>query len=47
MKINVKAIKTLLKAKRVTLESVKKLVVDGLITAEKYKEITGIEYSNA
>lgn len=45
MKINVKAIKTLLKAKRVTLESVRKLVGDGLITAAQYKEITGKEYA--
>lgn len=44
MKINVKAIKTLYRAKRVTLESVKKLVVDGLITAAQYTEITGKEY---
>ena len=44
MKINTKAIKTLFRAKRVTLESVRKLVADGRITAEQYKEITGKEY---
>lgn len=44
MKINVKAIRTLYRAKRVTLESVKKLVGDGLITAAQYTEITGKEY---
>ena len=44
MKINVKAIKTLLLAKRVTLASVKKLVTDGLITEAQYKEITGVDY---
>lgn len=44
MKINVKAIRTLYRAKRVTLESVKKLVGDGLITAAQFNEITGKEY---
>lgn len=44
MKINVKAVKTLYRAKRVTLDSVKKLVKDRLITAEQYKEITGKDY---
>ncbi len=44
MKINVKAIKTLLRAKRVTLDSVRKLVVDGVITEAQYKEITGKDY---
>lgn len=43
MKINVKAVKTLYRAKRITLESVKKLVRDGLITEAQYKEITGGE----
>ena len=41
MKINVKAIKTLLRAKRVTVESVRKLVADGVITEAQYREITG------
>lgn len=44
MKINVKAIKTLLRAKRVTLESVRKLVADGVITEAQYREITGEDY---
>ena len=44
MKINVKAVKTLYRAKRVTLESVKKLVTDELITEAQYKEITGDDY---
>lgn len=44
MKINVKAIKTLLRAKRVTIESVKKLVADGVITEAQYREITGEDY---
>lgn len=44
MKINEKAIKTLYRAKRVTLEAIKKLVKDGLITAAQYTEITGEEY---
>jgi uncharacterized XkdX family phage protein len=41
MTINIKAIKTLFRAKRITVESVKKLVKDGLITEAQYKEITG------
>lgn len=45
MKINTKAIKTLLRAKRVTLESVRKLVADGVITEAQYREITGAPYA--
>ena len=41
----VKAIKTLYKAKRITLEGVKKAVADKLITEAEYKEITGEQYS--
>ena len=39
-----KAIQTLYRAKRITLEGVKKAVVDGVITKEQYTEITGKEY---
>ena len=45
MKINVKAIKTLLRAKRVTVESVRKLVAAGVITEAQYREITGAPYA--
>ena len=45
MKINVKAVKTLYRAKRVTLESVRKLVADGVITESQYREITGAPYA--
>lgn len=44
MSAKAKAIKTLFKAKRITLEGVKQAVVDGLITAQEYYEITGKEY---
>ena len=44
MKINIKAVKTLYRAKRVAIESVKKLVEHGLITDAQYEEITGEFY---
>ena len=44
MKMNVKALKTLLKAKRITVDSVKELVKSGLLTADQYAEITGEAY---
>ena len=40
-----KAIKTLYKAKRITLEAVKRAVRDGIITAVEYQEITGEEFA--
>lgn len=40
-----KAILTLYKTKRITLEGVKKAVKDGIITEGEYKEITGEVYS--
>lgn len=39
-----KAILTLYKAKRITLDGVKKAVKDGVITEAQYKEITGDDY---
>lgn len=39
-----KAIRTLYRAKRITLDGVKKAVVDGLITAAEYQTITGEIY---
>lgn len=44
MKINVNAIKNLLRVKRTTIDAVRKLVEDGSITAAQYTEITGKEY---
>ncbi len=44
MKINVKAMKTLLKAKRVTVDDLKAAVKKGIITKEQYKEIAGEDY---
>lgn len=44
MKINVKAMKTLLKAKRVTVDDLKIAVLKGVITEEQYAEITGDDY---
>ena len=41
----VKAIKTLYKAKRITLDGVKKAVADKLITEADYKEITGENFA--
>lgn len=45
MKINVKAVKTLFKAKRVTIDSVKKLVEGNFITEAQFAEITGTTYA--
>ena len=44
MKINVKAMKTLLKANRVTVDDLKIAVLKGVITAADYKQITGEDY---
>lgn len=44
MTVKAKAVRTLYKAKRITIDGVKKAVVDGLITEGEYKEITGKDY---
>lgn len=44
MSVKAKAIRTLYRAKRITLESVKQAVNDGIITKEQYTEITGEQY---
>lgn len=44
MSAKAKAIRTLYRAKRITIEGVKQAVVDGLITMNEYKMITGREY---
>lgn len=45
MSVKAKAIKTLYKAKRITLDGVKQAVKDGIITEVEYKEITGEVYA--
>lgn len=44
MSAKAKAIKTLYRAKRITIDGVRQAVVDGIITKEQYKEITGKDY---
>ena len=44
MNINVNAMKTLLKGKRVTVDDIKIAVLKGVITKEQYKLITGDDY---
>ena len=41
MSVQAKAIRTLYRAKRITLDGVKRAVADKLITEAEYKEITG------
>lgn len=45
MSIKAKAIKTLYRAKRITLDGVKQAVVDGIITVEEYMIIIGEQYA--
>lgn len=44
MSVKAKAIKTLYRAKRITLEGVKKAVIDRVITIAEYADITGKDY---
>lgn len=44
MNVKAKAIRTLYIANRITIEGVKKAVIEGVITKEQYKEITGKDY---
>ena len=44
MNAKAKAIRTLYRAKRITIDGVKQAVMDGIITNEQYTEITGKEY---
>lgn len=41
MSVKAKAVRTLYRAKRITLDGVKQAVADGLITVEEYTTITG------
>lgn len=45
MSVQAKAVRTLFRAKRITIDGVRKAVADGLITAEEYTEITGETYA--
>lgn len=45
MSARAKAIRTLYRAKRITLDGVKQAVVDKLITEVEYKTITGEDYA--
>ena len=44
MSVKAKAIRTLYRAKRITIEGVRQAVKDGLITAAEYEIITGEVY---
>ena len=44
MSAKAKAIRTLYRAKRITIDGVRQAVVDGLITEAEYTEITGKTY---
>lgn len=43
MSVKAKAIKTLFKAKRITIEGVKQAVVDGIITQKECDEILALK----
>ena len=45
MSAKAKAIRTLYRAKRITIEGVKQAVADGIITEAEYQEITGEAYA--
>lgn len=45
MSAKAKAIKTLYRVKRITIEGVKQALVDGIITEAEYTEITGEQYA--
>lgn len=44
MSAKAKAIKTLYRAKRITIEGERQAVVDGLVTPAEYKTITGMDF---
>ena len=45
MSAKAKAIRTLFRAKRITVDGVKQAVADGIITEAEYKTITGENYA--
>lgn len=44
MSVKAKAIRTLYRARRITIDGVKQAVVDGIITESEYQTITGEVY---
>lgn len=44
MSTKAKAINTLYRIKKISLNGVKQAVVDKIITTEEYQQITGLEY---
>ena len=46
MTAKAKAIRTLYRAKRITIDGMKQAVIDGIITAAEYKQITGEAYES-
>lgn len=44
MSAKAKAIRTLFRAKRITIDGVTQAVVDGIITEAEYQQITGMQY---
>ncbi len=44
MSARAKAVQTLYRAKRISVDGVKKAVADGIITTKEYKTITGEDY---
>ena len=44
MTVKANAVRTLYRAKRITIDGVRKAVEDGLISPAEYKEIIGEEY---
>lgn len=45
MSIKAKAIRTLCRMKRITLDGVKQAVADKIITEDEYQQITGLVYA--
>lgn len=45
MSAKAKAVRTIFRAKRITIDGVRQAVVDGLITEAEYKTITGEVYA--
>ena len=44
MSVKARAIRTLFRAKRITMDAVRQAVIDGIITVDEFKSITGADY---
>lgn len=44
MSIKAKALRTLYRAHRITVDGMKQAVMDKVITEDEYKQITGVDY---